>query len=291
MGKENIGVKQNSSMKELTGVMIKTSRGRKPKKVDSNIVDIKSVRKGRKSKSEKPKIEIFSKPYPDIKSKEELLNFLKFAFTGGLKTPRDIMTHYDGTMGMIISFLHMCVRKCSPKEVSEYCGITEKELKQRSLDTGILFYFTSDEEKYLFDNHDKVEISELAKYVGVPEYIIVYWGIQHRISFERTRKCSCGNYFKSVTYLKCPKCSTGVRRKETGKTKGSLSTYHYCDEIELLRFPTIDTEWLICLWYSEGESLKDISLILARPLYVVTDILQRCIRTGAYKQHILVNGK
>lgn len=116
-----------------------------------------------------------------------------------------------------------------------------------------------------------------------------------KLTVIRTEKLPCCNYVRII--CKCD-CGTKVTRTESTIRKTDRQLCDKCKKRETGRDTDIvlrktgkegpdrpftnDTEWLICLWSSEGDSVAEIASTLRRNCKVIEETVKRCKKNGKY---------
>lgn len=134
---------------------------------------------------------------------------------------------------------------------------------------------TSDEEKYLNKKFGRLTVTS------------VWYSAHGRIRL--TCKCECGakvTRTDTTIYDKqrqaCSNCGEYEKYDVPLHYRGGSSIRTYD---ELNRPFTKDTEWLICLWSSEGMSVEQIADILSRTVDVVEKTIAECKANGKYEKY------
>lgn len=116
-----------------------------------------------------------------------------------------------------------------------------------------------------------------------------------KLVVKRIEEVPCCNYIRVICVCDCGKT---VSRTEKTILKPNRQICNRCNkrknngrdaDIELAlgkggpyRPFTKDTEWLICLWHSEGDSVLEIADTLRRNVKVVEETIKECKENGKY---------
>lgn len=116
-----------------------------------------------------------------------------------------------------------------------------------------------------------------------------------KLTVKRIEEVPCCNYMRVICVCDCGKTVSRTNktilipnRQECNRCKKIKNNGRDAD-IELAlgkggpyRPFTKDTEWLICLWHSEGDSVIEIADTLRRNVKVVEETIKECKENGKY---------